>query len=87
MGDSRASVKIEFSIYGKDFKYDGSINWSPYNEYGVDTRIVEWFEECHRVARAHYDEQIYEAQAEKRNLAEENAEKAELARLKAKYPD
>lgn len=90
MGDSRASVKIDFSIYGKSYKYDGWINWftEEYDGNYIDQRILEFFDKSYRDARWDYDEASrIEA---KRRAAQglEDEERAELNRLKAKYePD
>ncbi len=84
MGDARASVKIEFSIYGEEFKQEWWINWFP--EDGMcDRRITEWFEACYSKAREKYDDELYESQRAERDRIEEATERAQLEKLKAKY--
>ena len=84
--DSRFNLKAKFSIYGEDYDWDASLNWSA--EPGeIDRRITEWFLDCHDKARMKYDERNYEAR-ERREAEETKArELADLERLKAKYPD
>lgn len=80
MGDHRISFKAAFEMHGHKSAVD---QWVNYSENWPQT-IAEWLEAQIEVAMAkdfdaRYDiEQI--AQAEK-----EDAERAELARLKAKY--
>lgn len=85
MSDHRFEVKIEFSIYGQSFDWDASLNWSPNDFTGVDYRLIDWFADCYVKARAGYDHQnMIEDQA--RDWAKTEAlERAQLARLKAKY--
>lgn len=84
MGDSRAQIKIEFSIYGETYKADMSINYFP-NDGSIDDRVRDFFDVSYRKARSKFDELIYECEAESRAKAEEAAERAELVRLKQKY--
>ena len=84
--DSRFHLKAKFSIYGEDYDWDASLNWSA--EPGeIDGRITEWLLDCHDKARMKYDERNFEAR--ERLEAEETKarELADLERLKAKYPD
>ena len=84
MGDSRASVEITFSIYGKEFHQKWWINWMPSDElYPVDRRIVEWFDTCYATARYGYDSMQAKVAAEE----EERRDREQLARLQAKYPE
>jgi hypothetical protein len=87
MSDSRADVKLAFSIYGMDFKHEMSINWTPEdcNGYEVDRRLLEIFDGWYQKARARWDEEVFESQREQRAKEEEERERSELARLKAKY--
>lgn len=84
MGDSRATVKIEFSIYGKNYKNEWWINWSS-EDCGCDERIATWFENCRSEAYDDLQERNYEADREERERRVEATERAELARLEAKY--
>ena len=45
MGDHRATIKIEFSMYGYTEKADMWINWSAPDYTGVDERVIEFFAE------------------------------------------
>ena len=85
MGDSRFHLKVEFSIYGKDFTWDASLNYSPDYDSDCDRRIAEWFGQCYREAKADYDSAIYESQKAERAEALEAKERAKLAELQAKY--
>lgn len=60
MSDSKASVKISFSIYGKDFKQEWWINWQDSDGRGMDERVAQWFEECYHKAYAAYQAMIVE---------------------------
>lgn len=87
MGDSRASVKIELSIYGEKFETDMWINWFPEDSGGMDRRVSEWFSECYEKAYYKYRTRI-EAQDRERNKAQiEASEKAQLKALQDKYPE
>jgi hypothetical protein len=82
MGDHRASVKIKFSIYGETYKMDSWINWSVGGEVPeIDDRVIEFFRGSYLKARGKMDDEIAEEEGRKT----EEAERAELARLKAKY--
>lgn len=85
MGDHRAHIKIEFSMYGLTQKWDASINWCRDNGPvdGVDGRVTDWFHEAHAKMRGHWDsQQVDHAEARLRD-----SELAELRRLQEKYPD
>jgi hypothetical protein len=84
MSEHRCILKIEFSIYGMKFEWDTSINYCPNAEY-VDQRITDWFAECYAKARAEYDAANAAADELRRRTGVEQRERAELARLKAKY--
>lgn len=85
MADSRATLKVAFSIYGKDFKQEWWINWQDSDGRGMDSRVADWFEDCYTKAYAHYQRDITEYFAKQRAKETEDAERAELARLRAKY--
>lgn len=80
--DSRFKLKGTFSIYGKTYPIDMNLNWSAM--YGcVDRRIHDFFLECHDDALSK-DRELAE---EKLKVETEARERAELARLKSKYPE
>lgn len=86
MTDHKASIKIEFSIYGVTEKMNAWINWSPDSgQYPIDQRVIDFFVVAYEKARAVYDEENEESESEERQRAVEQEERAELSRLKAKY--
>jgi hypothetical protein len=84
MGDHRISLKIEFSMHGYEDKLDAWWNFYDDEVHGVDQRAIEWLRECHERAMDKYLEARCSAE-ERRNAEAENAEREQLARLKAKY--
>jgi len=84
MGDHRASVKIEFSMYGETKKCDMWINWSP-NDYGVDERVIDFFEAAHRAMSAGYYAEVAKAQEAEDLIRREQQERQEYERLKARF--
>jgi hypothetical protein len=86
MSDSRFHLKAEFSVYGKVFKYDASLNW--YAEPGqCDERISKWFADCYEEAYAEFQDTLLALEADRLKASQEQAERQELARLRAKYHD
>lgn len=84
MSDSRFHLEVKFSVYGKDFEWKPSLNW--YAEPGqCDERISSWFAERYEEAYAEFQEHNAEADRKRRETAQEADERAELARLQAKY--
>lgn len=88
MGDHRATIKIEFQLPNKTYKTEigsmGGINYFPDSD-GIDHRVSEFFSESWDDYMHWYNEKAAE-HFEKEHAAEiEAAEKAELARLQAKY--
>jgi hypothetical protein len=85
MTDHKASIKVEFSIYGETYKMDSWINWSVGGEvYEIDDRVLNFFRDSYLDARGKYDDASGET--ERKAAAEtERLERAELERLKAKY--
>lgn len=84
--DSRFYLKVELQLYGEEYKREALLNWSPdVNYLDVDARIVEWFAFCYADAYGKYQDAIYDANRERREREGESQERAELARLKAKY--
>lgn len=85
MGDHRASIKIEFSMYGETKKADMWINWSPDDYQGVDSRVIEFFEQAaHEMSFKHYEAQE-RANRRQQKKAEAEAERKEYERLKEKF--
>ena len=87
MGDHRASIKAEFSMYGETKKCDMWINWSPdSSDYqGIDQRVLDFFHNAaHEMQARYYEEQAAYA-ACYRELQLEERERSEYARLKAKF--
>ena len=85
MGDHRASIKIEFSMYGETKKADMWINWSPDDYQGVDSRVIEFFEQAaHEMSFKYYEAQE-RANRRQQKKAEAEAERKEYERLKEKF--
>ncbi len=86
MGDFRAGIKIEFSMGGVEESQEWWINWSPDDQYGgIDYRIGEWITTHALDGAARIQEGIDEGFRETKKIFAEQQERAELARLKAKY--
>lgn len=85
MGDSRFRLKVNFSIYGEDYEWDASLNWSEDSDTGVDHNIVEWFRESYRDAHYKYLEDARKANSEHEKKETGKKERALLAHLKTKY--
>lgn len=86
MSDHKASVKVEFSIYGETYKMDSWINWSVEGEvYEIDDRVIAFFRDSYVDARGKWEEANAEADREREAAEIERREREELARLKAKY--
>ncbi len=85
MGDHRPKITAHFEMHGHVADYDfGWCNWSD-NGDGIDQRIVDWFRTQAEIAMSIYHQQLWEDQAEQRKIETEQHERAELARLSAKY--
>lgn len=84
MGDHRATIKLEMTIHGKTYRQDMWINYFPDLD-GIDGRIVEQFRAWWEDAKARYDAAEFDRTASLREAEDERRERAELARLKAKY--
>lgn len=85
--DSRFSLKVKFYIYGEEYEWNCSLNWSADSPHEIDHRITEWFLDCHDKAYAKWQAKIYEAQAEQRAAETKARELEELKRLREKYPE
>lgn len=84
--DCRFRLTAKFEIYGKTFDWQTSLNWTA-QPGQIDRRITEWFQQCYEEAYAEYLEAEEQFQAERKAAAERESELAELARLRAKYPE
>ena len=87
MGDRRASIKIEFSMHGQTKKADMWINWSPSDYDGVDQRILDFFSESAREMESKFWEAHERAVRMQQKKAEEEAERKEYERLRAKFEE
>ena len=85
--DSRFHLKVEFGIYGAEYKWDCSLNWSAEYPGTIDRRIIEWFLECHDTAYAKWQAENDKHDAWQRKKETESRELEELKRLRDKYPD
>ena len=87
MGDHRASIKVEFSMYGETKKADMWINWSDsFSECSdVDQRVIDFFREAHAAMYAKFMEEEWRAERKRAAREAEERERKELERLKAKY--
>jgi hypothetical protein len=87
MGDSRANIKIELSIYGYEFEpYNASINWTVGGDiYEIDQRVIDYLVSAYLKARAKYDESMRGDHVARERVETERKERAEYERLKAKF--
>jgi hypothetical protein len=81
MGDHRAHIKIELSMYGRTKTADFSINW-PVGNGQCDERIAAWF--ARETEQMYYDYWCVDAAKWERER-EERDERAAYERLKAKF--
>lgn len=87
MGDHRASVEIKFSMHGVERKTDFWINYHPCDDvwnFKVDRRVLQWLTDVYEEAMGNYFDEQYAADMVQR-AETENAEREQLASLKAKY--
>ena len=80
MGDHRISFKAEFEMHGHKAKVDQWINYSE----RWPQEIAQWLEHEISVAKGIYFDAEYDLEQIAR-AEREDAERTELARLKAKY--
>ena len=86
MGDHRASIKIEFSMYGETKKADWWINWSPNSDYqGIDQRVLDFFVAAYEEMSSVYYEEMAKAQEAEMRIREEQHERREYERLRKKF--
>ena len=87
MGDHRAEVHITLQLHGKTYRGDWDwINYGGFDE-GIDSRIRDWFLDSWNDALRRYEAMLEEADAPRRLREMERAERAELVRLRLKYPE
>lgn len=84
MGDSRFHLKVEFEIFGKEYKWSPSLNYYDRGD-GIDDRIFQWFVSCYEDAYRHWEASMEAANAERERIDTERREREELRRLKEKY--
>lgn len=82
--DSRFHLRVEFTIYHETHKWDCSLNWSA-DPGEIDRRITDWFLYCHNTSYDKWVVEVQEKQLEQETKRIEQAERAELLRLKQKY--
>jgi hypothetical protein len=80
MGDHRVNIKIEFEMHGHKTKHDMWVNWSG----AVPASISDWIETQKDKAMEIWFE-AEDLEAERKAATVENAEREQLAKLKAKY--
>lgn len=87
MGDHRASIKIEFSMYGETKKADMWINWSGTSSEcsDVDQRVIDFFRESWTAMYDKFMEAEWREVRKREAREAEERERKELERLKAKY--
>lgn len=85
MGNSRANIKIHFSIYGMEFEHEFSINYCPNECCGMDSRVVSFFSNSYQKAWDEYCEREHERNKDERERRIEECERSEYERLKQKF--
>lgn len=83
--DSRFTLKGTFSIYGKSFPMDMSLNWSPRRSDDIDHRITEFIQDAYNEAHACHMDAMDDERGKREREEIEAKERAEFERLKAKY--
>jgi hypothetical protein len=82
--DCRFHLKATFEIYGQEFEWDTSLNWSA-DAGEIDQRITDWFLECYEKADAKNAAERRERERDIYAAMQEEHERSELRRLKEKY--
>ena len=86
MGDHRFAITIKMSFHDEKGEIvDGWFNWDGGRD-GIDSRIVRLIEDVRDRGFARYDNYMAEYHAEQTKTETEKAERAEMERLRAKYP-
>lgn len=52
MTDQKATIKVEFSMYGSTEKVDMHINYDVSSHESADVRVLDWFELAYERLRA-----------------------------------
>jgi len=55
MSDFKATIKIQFKIFGEEYKKDAYIN---YSDGTTEEEIKDWFSECYRKAYHKYQAEV-----------------------------
>jgi hypothetical protein len=84
MGDHRAHIDIKFEMYGKKRDWTASINWFA-DPGDIDARITEWLVQAHDEMYSEHMEATWRREREEEVRRQEEAEKREYERLKAKF--
>ena len=85
MGDHRFTITIKMEFHGvKEEMVDAWLNWDGGRD-GIDSRIVRLIEDCRDRGFAKFDDDMAKYWAEQNQAKIEETERAELARLQAKY--
>jgi hypothetical protein len=86
MGDHRFTITIKMSFRDEKGEIvDGWFNWDGGRD-GIDSRIIKLIEDVRDRGFAKFDGRMAEYWAEQNKAEIERTERAELDRLKAKYP-
>lgn len=84
--DSRFELKVEFSIYGKSYPWECSLNWTA-EDGDIDCRIKEFFLSSHDEAYGEWCAKQNAFDNDRIIEAQRLFELKELQRLKSKYPN
>jgi len=77
-------ITAKFEIYGEEFEWDCSLNWSA-SSGEIDQRINDWFLHCYNEAHWKFREEVREDARKRKSAQLEANERLELQRLKSKY--
>ncbi len=86
MGDHRAAIRIVFEVHGQEYEGEWNINYCPNDDDGPDPRICDWFDKKWNESLHYYYDAVAEANIKRLALETERQERAELYKLKVKYP-
>lgn len=85
--DSKASIKITFSVYGsKDYICDMWINYCP-DWDGVDERVKSFFKESYEEAYDAYQQRVFKNEEKEQVARQEESDRKEYQRLKQKFEE
>jgi hypothetical protein len=85
MSDSRFHLNVTFEVYGREFKWYTSLNWTA-SPGECDERIINWFVDNYDNAYDDFQAALLIEKTESHKRTEELAEREQLARLLKKYP-